>query len=54
MYLNISQFLLLHAGSNPVAEDNNHNTPLHLACLGGHEGVRRFIYVRLNLKLSPL
>lgn len=33
------QLLLLHYKANADAQDNNGNTPLHLACMYGHEDV---------------
>uniref|UniRef100_A0A3B5L401 Uncharacterized protein n=1 Tax=Xiphophorus couchianus TaxID=32473 RepID=A0A3B5L401_9TELE len=33
------QLLLLHYKANTEAQDNNGNTPLHLACMYGHEDV---------------
>lgn len=33
------QLLLLHYKASPEVQDNNGNTPLHLACTYGHEDV---------------
>lgn len=33
------QLLLLHYKANADARDNNGNTPLHFACMYGHEDV---------------
>lgn len=33
------QLLLLHYKANTDAQDNNGSTPLHLACMYGHEDV---------------
>lgn len=37
--LSVLQLLLLHYKANTDAQDNNGNTPLHLACMYGHEDV---------------
>lgn len=39
--MSVVQLLLLHYKANTEAQDNNGNTPLHLACMYGHEDVRR-------------
>ncbi|GAA6214593.1 ankyrin repeat domain-containing protein 27 isoform X1, partial [Lates japonicus] len=43
--VSVLQLLLLHYKANTDAQDNNGNTPLHLACMYGHEDcVKALVY----------